>query len=217
MRLVLAFAGIGLVAGFMVAASESPVVSAALPVLAGLVTAAITALSARIDVGKAMQRVESLRDRLTDGKTQVDDDTVAALVADHRSVVRHAEATTRMLGSLTLAFVVCFALGLGTGMWSRLDGVLARVVSPLSGPWERRGVSADATMPPSASAALLWLALDQRLRQAGVPNDTIVALFEASHAEVAAAAKERAGGANPTDDQRRGAWSDWTPSGRSSP
>ena len=211
MRLVLAFAGIGLVAGFMVAASESPVVSAALPVLAGLVTAAITALSSRIDVGKAMQRVEALRDRLADGKTQVDDDAVAELVADHRSVVRHAEATTRMLGSLTLAFVVCFALGLGAGMWSRLDGVLAWAVSPLAGPWARPGVSADAGMPPSTSAALLWLALDQRLRQAGVPNDTIVALYEASHAEVAAAAKALAGDAEPTADQRRTAWAEWAP------
>lgn len=214
-----ALAILGFAAGFMVAASASPAVTAALPVLAGLATGAIAALRGRTDRQALDERFETLKSTLTSGANVATDASLATFRASNAAILKHLRVNTAAVGAVTFAFALFFVVGLGLGMWARLDGAAARQLSPLAGPWEiaaTEGTEAR-VMPPSSSAALYWLGRQQQLRLAGVPPRTIAGIFDAHVLEVdaraRAAANSRGEDEEVTNADRRSAWDESVPQG----
>jgi hypothetical protein len=175
--LAFAFTVIGLTAGYLVAASETPVVSAALPILAGLATAAIAVVTGRVD----LERIGSyVKDLAKEAKQRDPAAEVATLTRLGRLAEDHTRSTVRALGLLTTLFALGFAGGLGTGTWVRVGGHVNAWAHPVAGPWsdekgtERRTIA----MVDSFEGALYWLGLEQQLRRSGVPKGTIAQLYE---------------------------------------
>ncbi|MDZ7800775.1 MAG: hypothetical protein U5K81_08310 [Trueperaceae bacterium] len=214
-----ALAILGFAAGFMVAASASPAVTAALPVLAGLATGAIAALRGRTDRQALDERFEGLKSTLSSDSHVATDAALSTFRASNTAILRHLRVNTAAVGAVTFAFALFFVVGLGLGMWARLDGAAARTLSPLAGPWEIEVTegSQARVMPPSTSAALYWLGRQQQLRLAGVPPRTVAGIFDAHVLEVdaraRAAANARGENEEVTNADRRSAWDESVPQG----
>lgn len=173
--LAFAFTIIGLAAGYLVAASDTPVVSAALPILAGLATATIAVVAGRAD----LDRITSyIRDVTKEAKSRDVATEVNALTRLGRVAEEHTRTTVRALGLLTTLFALGFAAGLGAGTWVRVGGFVNAWAHPLSGPWSVEDEDGERAMVPSFESALYWLGLERDLRKAGVRASTIEALYD---------------------------------------
>jgi len=173
--LAFAFTIIGLTAGYLVAASETPVVSAALPILAGLATAAIAVVTGRVD----LERIGTyVKDLAKEAKQRDPAAEVATLSRLGRLAEDHTRSTVRALGLLTTLFALGFAGGLGTGTWVRVGGHVNAWAHPVAGPWNDKEGNEAGTMVDSFEGALYWLGLEQQLRRSGVPKGTIAQLYE---------------------------------------
>jgi len=173
--LAFAFTIIGLTAGYLVAASETPVVSAALPVLAGLASAAIAVVAGRADLERIGTYVKDLAEVTKQRDPAAE---VATLTRLGRLAEDHTRSTVRALGLLTTLFAVGFAGGLSTGTWVRVGGHVNAWAHPVAGPWNVPNDIAPRTMVDSFEGALYWLGLEQQLRRSGVPKETIAALYD---------------------------------------
>lgn len=163
---------IGLVVGYMVGGSASPVVGAAIPAVMGLVTAGVSMLTARSGISELRAAFDQVKDKLGD-RTQADAFR-ERLVATAKEIARSAKATPAVLGTLTVLFVVGYGVGILAGTRGRLDGSVARVLSPLKGPWT---YESEYREPEDLVSAMYWITAEQALRRAGVPPSTIGFLY----------------------------------------
>lgn len=183
--LALAFAIIGITAGYLVAASETPVVSAALPVLAGLASAAIAVVAGRADLERIVSYVKDVSKQAKERDPNAEDATLNRLA---RLAEDHTRSTVRALGLLTSLFALGFAAGLGAGTWVRVGGHVNAWAHPVTGPWTVAKEGEARYMIASFEGALYWLGLEQQLRRAGVPIETIVGLYDQYVIEINAVA-----------------------------
>lgn len=162
----LASVALGVIAGFMVGGSETPVASAAIPAVAGVVTATLAVISGRSAIGEFNQLLKDALGKAGDGQA-------ASLKASADSLLDQTRRTARQVGIAALLFALAYASGITLGSWLRLSGRWGQLLAPLTAPWNA------ADTPLTFKAQSDWLVYQQGLKKAGVPDATLNDLFRA--------------------------------------
>jgi len=161
--LVAGVALVGVTIGYMSGGSQTPVASAAIPVIFGLAATAIAVLQTK------GRRVEQTRTR-----------KLPPLVPDialyrqelKRSAMAAAAGVQRNIGICLVTFSAGFLIGAHCGAYVRLHDVLRPQPMPSDFAWK------TTERPPSVEAALQWLAVQQRMELGGYSANQVGEMYQ---------------------------------------
>lgn len=151
---------IGIVLGFMVGASATPVVSVAIPTIFALAAAAV----GLVQNSQVNKEVAATIKSLSKGG-----EAVPELIA----LRDHLKTAPARLGAALLVFSVCYLAGIVLGATARTGEWLMppRSAPPL--PWH----NGQAPAPPDAQRALEWIVVQHQLRKLGYGDATVEQLY----------------------------------------
>lgn len=161
--LVSGVALVGLTIGYMSGGSQTPVVSAAIPVIFGLVATAFAVLQTKSGkISNTSSRPTSpLHPHLA---LRRDEKRQLTLIAS-----AHLQ---RNIGICLVTFSIGFLVGAHCGAYVRLHDVLRPQAAPADFAWK------SLEPPPSVEAALQWLAIQQRMETAGYSANQIGEIYQ---------------------------------------
>lgn len=159
--LVLGIGLVGAVVGFMVGASDTPVVGTVIPVVFGVITAALAVIG-RSPLPLAKELVELANNQGWQDRAQELLDTE----------LRRARGTPLKFGVVLVVFAVLYAAGSFAGVQARTNAWLLPRPVPAPFPWN------GAKAPGTVERALEWLTVAQSLRAAGYSDEHIQDLYK---------------------------------------
>ncbi len=170
--LFLGLAVVGLLIGYMVGASSTPVVGAAIPVVFGLVATGFALLQRTGNsdaVTKAIEKISTAGDLAKILKQ-----------ADEQAKRSFSEAA-RDVGIALIVFSVFYFLGTLVGAQLRLNGTFAQFYPEnfKSLIWEVENSNLEA--PPNLAEAIAWLSLQRSLDAYGFDDTEIATLYELAY------------------------------------
>jgi len=159
----------GLVVGFMVGGSATPVGSVAVPAVFGLIMAGVALLQplGTKEIVEALQKAIADPNRLTSEL-----DPLRKADEDRRNNAR------RSMGKMLLVFALLYTVGMILGGLARTQHWLAASINENPIPWK-----GSSTQPPSVATALEWVFVQRRLLEYGYKPEDVRALYAVQEAE----------------------------------
>jgi hypothetical protein len=163
--------GIGLIAvisGYMVGASQTPVVSVAIPAVFGLI---VTGLGF-IGSSNVEKKLEPIKEALDKNNLTQAQNTLA-------SINNELEKNPDRIGKILVAFSAFYIIGLAFGTYARVTNLYVPNATRQL-PWEQ---SADIQSPPTVSDAIEWIKLQEELLGLGYTREQIRNIYAIQVAE----------------------------------
>jgi hypothetical protein len=170
---------IALVVGYMVGASQTPVISVVAPAVFGLV---ITALGF-IGGSGSDKKIEVLKELLAQVKSIPQEESIAAKIdVEHLGQVEREIAvikdeiilTPERVGKMLVIFTSFYILGLSFGTYARVTNLYSPTVARKL-PWVS---SPNIKRPPTSADAVDWIALQDQLLERGYTTEQINEIYK---------------------------------------
>ena len=151
----------GLVCGYLVGASNTPVVGAALPILGGVVMTAFSIHRTKV-VGEELKVIKDLHE--------------SAHVEAIRQLAGKEAVSSRTIGMGMLVFLIPMILGVLLGSHVRTHGIFLPKPAIFHPVWQKTN-----TKPTSIDQALEWMKLSNTLSEGGLKEEDIVYVLNLSN------------------------------------
>lgn len=161
--LVAGVALVGVMIGYMSGGSQTPVVSAAIPVIFGLVATAFAVLRMQGKHSAYRHRESTVSPHSTFAMRRLEKNRLTALSSAHLQ---------RNIGICLVTFSIGFLVEAHCGAYVRLHDVLRPETLRTDFAWRSQDP------PPSVETALLWLAIQQRMEAAGYSERQVREMYQ---------------------------------------